>query len=121
MDFAPIFKALGDETRLRILNLTIQIQGRIFVCEMEEALQLPQYTVSKALCILRQAGLVVSGKLGTWVYNELNTESELICPLFQFLKSCLKNKYSQDIERLKTIISRRDDAVCGNDRSFEDN
>lgn len=41
MDLATIFKALGDETRLRILNLFIQSDQRLYLCEMEDALQLP--------------------------------------------------------------------------------
>ena len=112
MDYVLIFKALGDETRFRILNLFVQCNQQLCVCEMEDALQLPQYTISKALNILRHAGLMVSGKQGLWVYNELNTESEFARSFFQLLKINLKNKYAEDIARLHKRLSLREDNVC---------
>lgn len=112
MDLVAIFKALGDETRLRIMNLFIQSNQRLYVCEMEDALQLPQYTISKALNILRQAGLIISGKQGLWVYNELNTETEFARSFFQLLKIALKNRYLEDVERLRKRLSLRERNVC---------
>lgn len=112
MDYVAIFKALGDETRLRIINLFVQSNKRLCVCEMVDALQLPQYTISKATGILRNAGLVVSGKQGTWVYNQLNTESEFLRSFFQLLEKHLKDKYPEDIERLHKRLSLRENDVC---------
>ena len=53
-----IFKALGDETRLRLVNLFLQTDEDLCVCEMVDALELPQYQISKHLTILKNAGLL---------------------------------------------------------------
>ena len=112
MNYVAIFKALGDETRLRIMNLFVQSNERMCVCEMVDALQLPQYTISKALGILRNAGLTGSGRQGTWVYNQLSTESDFARSFFQLLKKHLEDKYPKDIERLNKRLSLREGDVC---------
>jgi DNA-binding transcriptional ArsR family regulator len=59
---AEIFQALGDPTRLRLLNLLRQT-GEVCVCELVDALRVPQYNISRHLQILRQAGLVHDRRL----------------------------------------------------------
>ncbi|MDW7679205.1 MAG: metalloregulator ArsR/SmtB family transcription factor [bacterium] len=113
MDYANIFKALGDETRLRILNLFLQSGERICVCEMVDALNLPQYTISKQLTILRYADLIKSGRQGTWVYNQLNQEpTGFLSGLFELLKKQLSGKYSDDIEQLNKRLALREKGIC---------
>ncbi len=112
MNYTAIFKALGDETRLRIINLFVQSNERMCVCEMVDALRLPQYTVSKALGILRNAGLTHSGRQGTWVYNELNTADSFLKPFFQLLQKHLAGKYPGDIDRLYKRLSLRENGIC---------
>lgn len=112
MDYIAIFKALGDETRLRIVNLFVQSSERLCVCEMVDSLQLPQYTVSKALAILRNAGILNSGRQGTWVYNQLNTESEFARSFFKLLKHSLKDQYLDDVERLNKRLLLRENDIC---------
>ncbi|MCC6442178.1 MAG: helix-turn-helix transcriptional regulator [Armatimonadetes bacterium] len=61
-----VFKALADRTRLRLLKL---LAGReLCVCEMVDALGMPQYKVSRHLGILRRAGLVADRREGTWIF-----------------------------------------------------
>jgi ArsR family transcriptional regulator len=55
-DLLVALKALADETRLRIF--TLLTRQELCVCEIEEALGLPQSLVSNHLAVLRQAGLV---------------------------------------------------------------
>lgn len=112
MEYIAIFKALGDETRLRILNLFVQSNERLCVCEMVDALQLPQYTISKALGILRNANLTVSGRQGIWVYNQLNSKAEFFTSFFKLLKQHLAGQFPTDIERLNKRLSLREDDVC---------
>jgi ArsR family transcriptional regulator, arsenate/arsenite/antimonite-responsive transcriptional repressor len=72
LDVAPLsrlFRALGDETRLRIVALLAH--GELCVCHLERALGLAQPNVSRQLGILRSAGVVVSRRDGTWVYYAL--------------------------------------------------
>jgi ArsR family transcriptional regulator len=64
-----LFRALGDETRLRIVALLSH--GELCVCHIEKALELNQPNVSRQLGILRMAGVVDARRRGTWVYYSL--------------------------------------------------
>jgi ArsR family transcriptional regulator len=64
-----LFRALGDETRLRIVAMLSH--GELCVCHLENALDLPQPNVSRQLGILRMAGVVDARREGTWVYYKL--------------------------------------------------
>jgi len=64
-----LFKALADETRLRILNLVAHRE--LCVCHIVEALGLGQSKVSRHLAHLRNAGLVNDRREGLWMYYSL--------------------------------------------------
>lgn len=64
-----LFKALGDETRLKIVALLAH--GELCVCHVEEALALSQPAVSRHLSVLRATGVVEAHRDGTWVYYRL--------------------------------------------------
>lgn len=65
-----LFKALADESRLRVLWM---LEERLLcVCEIQEALGLAQSTVSRHLMLLEEAGFVVSEKAGPWKNFRLN-------------------------------------------------
>ena len=64
-----LFKALADETRLRILNLVSHRE--LCVCHVVEALGLGQSKVSRHLAHLRNAGLVNDRREGLWMYYSL--------------------------------------------------
>ena len=68
---ARIFKALADETRLRILALLLE--GELCVCEIMAALELPQSTVSRHLAYLRNSGWLQDRRMGVWMYYRLST------------------------------------------------
>ena len=70
-DPVTIFKALGDELRLASLML-IREQKRLCVCELTEALDIPQPKASRHLGILRDAGLLETERQGQWIYYSLN-------------------------------------------------
>jgi DNA-binding transcriptional ArsR family regulator len=61
-DCIAALKALGEETRLRILRLLFQRQ--LSVNEISTRLAVSQYNISKHLRILREAGLLESQKQG---------------------------------------------------------
>jgi len=67
-----LFRALGDETRLRIVALLAH--GELCVCHLETALDLNQSTASRQLGILKAAGIVDSRREGTWVYYALTAQ-----------------------------------------------
>jgi ArsR family transcriptional regulator len=66
---AQKFKALSDETRLRILALLSS--GEMCVCDLVAILDLPQSTVSRHLAYLRNAGWVEDRRQGVWMYYRL--------------------------------------------------
>jgi ArsR family transcriptional regulator, arsenate/arsenite/antimonite-responsive transcriptional repressor len=68
---ARLFKALSDETRLRILALLRE--GELCVCDLMAILELPQSTVSRHLAYLRNAGLVDDRRQGVWMFYRLTT------------------------------------------------
>ncbi len=70
---ARLFKALSDETRLRILALLKD--GELCVCDLMAILGLPQSTVSRHLAYLRNAGLVDDRRQGVWMFYSLAREN----------------------------------------------
>ena len=64
------FRALGDETRIRILALLVH--GELCVCHLETALGISQPNCSRHLGILKSAGIVDSRRDGTWVYYRIS-------------------------------------------------
>ena len=71
---AERFKALGDPTRLAIIN---QLAGadEVCVCHLVPNAGLSQPTISHHLRLLREAGLVNSERRGTWAYYRLVPEA----------------------------------------------
>jgi ArsR family transcriptional regulator len=61
-----LFELLADSTRRRILALLLE-HREICVCRLVGALELPQPKVSRHLAAMREAGLLVSRRKGTWI------------------------------------------------------
>jgi len=66
-ELADIFKALGDETRLRIMALLIE-HGELCVCDVENVIGASQSKTSRHLRYLLHAGLVQDRRVGVWVH-----------------------------------------------------
>jgi ArsR family transcriptional regulator, arsenate/arsenite/antimonite-responsive transcriptional repressor len=64
-----LFKALADETRLRILGLLLT--GEVCVCDIHESLKIPQSKTSRHLAYLRRSGLVETRRSGLWIHYRL--------------------------------------------------
>lgn len=71
---SQLFKALGDDTRLRIVALLAH--GELCVCHLQEALRLTQPTASRHMAVLRSAGVVEARRQGSWVYYRLATQED---------------------------------------------
>jgi ArsR family transcriptional regulator len=66
---APMFKALGEPVRLRLLSMIAACaDGEICVCYLTEPFDLTGPTISHHLRVLREAGLIDCERRGTWVY-----------------------------------------------------
>ena len=109
-----VFKALADETRLRILKLLLEVEEGACVCELVDALGLPQYHVSRHLNILKRAGLLEGERSGTWVYySPVRNAPPLIAGLFSLIKDRLVlETFEEDLKRLRERLKLRIDGVC---------
>jgi ArsR family transcriptional regulator len=66
---APLLKALADPVRLRLLSLVAShADGEACVCDLNDAFDLSQPTISHHLKVLHESGLLSREKRGTWVY-----------------------------------------------------
>jgi ArsR family transcriptional regulator len=69
-NLALVFKALSDETRLRIVKLLEN--GELCVCDIVAALDIVQPKASFHLGVLKEAGLLKDRKQGKWIHYSLN-------------------------------------------------
>lgn len=68
-DIERFFQALGDNTRLRLLNL--MGDQEICVCYFVEILNQPQPKISRHLAYLRNAGIVTTRREGKWMHYRI--------------------------------------------------
>jgi len=71
---APMFKALGDPIRLRLMSM-IASRPEACVCDLTAAFDVSGPTISHHLRVLREAGLVDCERRGTWVYYWVRPEA----------------------------------------------
>ena len=99
-----LFKALGDETRLRIVALLSH--GELCVCHLQKALGLSQPNVSRQLALLRAAGIVEDRRDGKWVHYRLRRQADPDCErqLRSLVKAFAKRELLRgDVEQLVRI------------------
>lgn len=73
---APLIKALADPVRLRLLSLVASHDGgEACVCDLNDAFDLSQPTISHHLKVLHDAGLLGRTKRGVWVYYRVRSEA----------------------------------------------
>lgn len=66
-----LFKALSEESRLRILS--VLLSGDLCVCELEGCLNMSQSNVSRHLTALKRSGILSSFKRAQWTYYQINS------------------------------------------------
>src|ERR1700684_2234369 len=73
---APLMKALADPVRLRLMSLVASRDGgEACVCDLNDAFDLTQPTISHHLKVLHEVGLLDRDKRGVWVYYRARTEA----------------------------------------------
>ena len=73
---APLLKAIADPVRLRLLSLVgAHADSEACVCDLNDAFDLSQPTISHHLKVLHEAGLLDRSKRGVWVYYRVNREA----------------------------------------------
>jgi ArsR family transcriptional regulator len=113
-----VLKALGDQTRLRILKLLLN--RRLCVCELEAALDLPQTKVSRHLTVLRSVGLADDSREGQWIFYSLfKPRNNFEKSVFQIIENTLADNplIKKDQDRLKRKLSQIYGYKCGQIKS----
>jgi len=95
-----MFKALSDETRLRIYLLLLQ--SELCVCELVNILNMEQSRISHSLRILKEAELINNQRSGKWMIYSMNQnlkKNKIIQGLKEELK--LSSHDLDDLEKCK--------------------
>ena len=107
-----LFKALSDPTRLRIVYLLLNAGGELCICEILEAIKIPQYNVSKHMKELKNAGLAKERKEGRFVYYSLaECCGGFTGKIFKTLKTADNQVFIKDLKHLKKKFP---DRTCRN-------
>lgn len=109
MHLSEVFKALGDKTRLRILNLLSKRE--LCVCQIHEIISMSQPNASKHLNKLRYAGIIVCRKVSQWCFYSINEKFIKHSPiLYDFLvEQWSKNKqFIEDAKMLNELLKNYD-------------
>lgn len=110
--YVDLFKALSDETRLRIMVLLSKEE--LCVCQIEAALELAQSKISRHLTVLRYTGLVNTRRDGLWIYYSLaEPKNEVEENLFKCFRECLRRdeSISADLANMKKCVDQPLDMI----------
>ena len=73
---APLLKALAEPVRLRLMSIVASHPGgEACVCDLNDAFDLTQPTISHHLKVLHDVGLLDREKRGVWVYYRARTQA----------------------------------------------
>jgi ArsR family transcriptional regulator len=99
-DLVPLFNALADRTRLRLLNL--MSGGEICVCFFVDALGTNQPKISRHLAYLRRAGVVSARRDGKWIHYRIQEPPDThAAKIFREVRSLLENDPSMQNDRTR--------------------
>ena len=103
---SQLMKALGDEARIRILNLLLA-KGPLTTSDLEFVLEYTQSKTSRHLAYMRNSGILNSTKVDQWVVYTIKEEVEdIISQILSFVEKDTKLK--EDITTLQTLYSNRE-------------
>ncbi len=103
-----IFKALSEETRLRILKLLENCE--LCVCDITDALNMTQPNISFHLGMLKEAGIIKDRKEGRWMHYSLDESDIFIRFLLLGVLEKFKDKLAEkDKERLLGLLSAKEE------------
>lgn len=111
--FLNMFKALSDQTRLRILCVLSKAGTELCVCEIMDSLGENQYNISRHLRVLENAGLVQERKEGRWMfYSLMKPATQFQTSLHQTVQSVPEDLLTKDYARLARRLSFREMGKC---------
>lgn len=101
-EYVPIFKALADETRLKIVDMLSC--GEMCACDILDFFNFTQPTLSYHMKILTDCEIVNVRKEGSWMRYSLNLE-----------------RFRAFEELIKDISKDTDDCICKNAEKYSNN
>jgi len=104
---AKTFKALSDETRLRILN--ILLERECCVCELMQVLGITQSRTSRHLITLCDAGFLKFRRQGLWVMYSIDWESmdKYHIDLAGIVREALRDNQTAILDRKKLATTEK--------------
>jgi ArsR family transcriptional regulator len=101
-NIAFLFKALADQTRLRLINLIGD--DEVCVCFFVEVLKINQPKISRHLAYLRRAGVVSSRRDGKWIhYRLVEPPDPRAANIFREVRAGLANVPAMNCERARLV------------------
>ena len=98
-----LFQALGDRTRVRLLNL--MADGEVCVCFFVEVLDEPQPKISRHLAYLRSAELVNTSRAGKWInYSIAPQQHPTVRAAFDAILATMKE--DRELQRDRAALAR---------------
>ena len=109
-----VFKALSDETRLRILN--ILLERECCVCEVMQALDISQTRASRNLSALYEAGFLKLRKDGLWSLYSIDKDGmeKYLSDLMQAFTKALEGNEAVEKDRKRLQKAERVGPGCVN-------
>ncbi len=87
-DYALLFKALSDETRLKIIDMLSC--GELCACDILKSFNITQPTLSYHMKILTECGIVNGVREGAWMHYTLN--DAVIKQIYEYWKHLTSDK-----------------------------
>ena len=105
-------KALADPTRLRLTAALSQRE--LCVCELCDALEATQSTLSTHLTLLRDAAITRTRKQGKWIYYRLSDEAAPLIETFlrHFADTRRDKRMRRDTDRVRQRLRLRENGCC---------
>ena len=112
-EFVETFKALSDETRMRILKLLLERE--CCVCEVMQALDISQSRASRNLGILQRAGFIKAKRDGLWVVYSIDKKgmADYSGALVEVLRGSLNQDETISLDRKRLKQAVRVGPGCG--------
>jgi ArsR family transcriptional regulator len=111
--YSVVFKALSDQTRLKIIWLLLSINSKISVSEIIDVLEESQYNISKHLKILKNAGLIYEKKEGKWAFYYYRSSNDSFDEYIKKTVMAIPEELMEgEVARCKQRLSIRVDGKC---------
>jgi ArsR family transcriptional regulator, arsenate/arsenite/antimonite-responsive transcriptional repressor len=112
-ELTSLGQAIADPTRVRIIGALRR--GELCVCELVDALEISQSTLSGHLQVLRHTGMVTTRKEGRWIYYSLTDQkTALIEAIFSHIRpdADANPRLRRDSRRIERRLAIRENGRC---------